>query len=124
MPAMAVFAAGLRKEGDAPAGAEAEVKLPPQAAARAEQTTANLPFFVGRIVPSFMSYVPDVDALAALSDRLVLAAGEESVDELTYRPAALLAERFGTELQHFPGGHIGLTTHSAEFGDVLRKVLG
>ncbi|MFI8504135.1 alpha/beta fold hydrolase [Streptomyces sp. NPDC085524] len=122
MPAMAVFAEGLRKDG-ATAGQKAEAGLPSQAAARAERTMANLPYFVGRIVPGFMSYVPDTDRLAALSDRLVLACGQDSRGELAYRPAALLAERFGRELVHFPGGHTGLTTHPTEFGELLRKTL-
>ncbi|MFF3861282.1 alpha/beta fold hydrolase [Streptomyces sp. NPDC002209] len=120
MPAMAVFAAGLKKAGDS-TEQKAETKLPPQAAARVERTMANLPFFVGRIVPSFMSYAPDTHGLEALSDRLVLACGQDSRGELPYRPAALLAERLGTELLHFPGGHTGLTTHPAEFGELLAK---
>ncbi|MFJ8014906.1 alpha/beta fold hydrolase [Streptomyces sp. NPDC096339] len=123
MPAMAVFAEGLKKEGATAAEPEAEVTLPPQAAARAERTMANLPYFVGRIVPAFMSYAPDTDRLAALSDRLVLACGQDSRGELAYRPAAFLAERLGTGLLHFPGGHTGLTTHPAEFGELLRKAL-
>ncbi|MEV0416442.1 alpha/beta fold hydrolase [Streptomyces sp. NPDC050448] len=120
MPAMAVFAAGLKKDGDT-TEPKAEVTLPPQAAARAEQTMANLPYFIGRIVPSFMSYTPDIHRLETLSDRLVLAGGQDSRGELPYRPAALLAERLGTELLHFPGGHTGLTTHPTEFGERLRK---
>ncbi|MGW4509870.1 alpha/beta fold hydrolase [Streptomyces sp. NPDC004436] len=127
MPAMAVFAAGLKKD-DAPpvapkAETEAEIELPPQAAARARQTMADLPYFVGRIVPSFMSYTPDIHRLAALSDRLVLACGQDSHGELPYRPAAFLAEHLGTELLRFPGGHTGLTTHPAEFADLLRETL-
>ncbi|MFJ2639862.1 alpha/beta fold hydrolase [Streptomyces sp. NPDC087511] len=120
MPAMAVFAEGLKKDGDTDEP-KAEIELPPQAAARAERTIANLPYFVGRIVPSFMSYTPDMDRLEALSDQLVLAGGQESSGELAYRPAALLAVRLGTQLLHFPGGHIGLTTHPAQFGELLRK---
>ncbi|KPC61613.1 alpha/beta fold hydrolase [Streptomyces chattanoogensis] len=122
MPAMAVFAAGLKKDGDT-TEPKAELKLPPQAAARAERTMANLPYFVGRIVPSFMSYAPDIRRLEALSDQLVLACGHDSRGELPYRPAALLAERLGTELVHFAGGHTGLTTHPVEFGELLRKAL-
>ncbi|SCF66100.1 alpha/beta fold hydrolase [Streptomyces sp. Ncost-T10-10d] len=122
MPAMAVFAAGLKKDGDT-IEPKAEIELPPQAAARAEQTMANLPYFVGRIVPSFMSYSPDMNRLGALSDQLVLAGGQDSRGELAYCPAALLAERLGMELLHFPGGHIGLTTHPAQFGELLRKAL-
>ncbi|WP_182904035.1 alpha/beta fold hydrolase [Microbispora sp. H10830] len=123
MPAAAVFAAGLRRPGADPVDVKAVTELPPQAAARAERTMADMPYFLGRIVPSFMAYTPDVDRLEALSDRLVLAAGADSQGELPYRPAAFLAERFGTELVHFPGGHTGLTTHPAEFGELLRKVL-
>ncbi|MFF1542633.1 alpha/beta fold hydrolase [Streptomyces sp. NPDC058291] len=122
VPAMTVFAAGLNEGGDSTA-AEAEIELPPQAAARAERTMGDLPYFVGRIVPGFMSYTPDVNRLASLADRLVLAGGQDSRGELTYRPAALLAERLGVPLLHFPGGHIGLTTHAAEFGELLRKAL-
>ncbi|MEV5238021.1 alpha/beta hydrolase [Streptomyces cinnamoneus] len=120
MPAMTVFAAGLKKDGDT-AGPKAPTTLPPQAAARAEQTMANLPYFVGRIVPSFMAYAPDTQRLQALSDRLVLACGQDSHGELPYRAAAFLAERLSVDLLHYPGGHTGLTTHPAAFGELLRK---
>lgn len=120
MPAMTVFAAGLTKDGGT-TGPTAGTRLPPQAAARAERTMADLPYFVGRIVPSFMSYAPDLRRLEALSHRLVLACGQDSRGELPYRPAAFLAERLGTHLLHFPGGHTGLTTHPAEFGEALGK---
>ncbi|MER7465361.1 alpha/beta hydrolase [Streptomyces sp. NPDC097981] len=121
MPAMALFADGLKKDGDAAPRPKAELRLPPQAAARAEQTMADLPFFLGRIVPAFMSHGPDIHRLEPLKDRLVLACGEDSRGELLYRPAAFLAECLGTELLHFPGGHTGLTTHTTEFGALLRK---
>ncbi|MGR6917554.1 alpha/beta fold hydrolase [[Actinomadura] parvosata] len=99
------------------------VELPPQAAARAERTLADLPYFLGRIVPGFMAYVPDLERLRTLSDRLVLAAGEDSRGELPHRAAACLAGRLGTEFVLFPGGHVGLTTHPVGFGALLRKVL-
>ncbi|MBT2452977.1 alpha/beta hydrolase [Streptomyces sp. ISL-43] len=120
MPAMAVFAAGLKKDGGA-TEPKPEMKLPPQAAARAERTMTNLPYFVERIVPSFMAYGPDINRLEALSNRLVLACGQDSHGELPNRAATFLAEALGTKLQHFPGGHTGLTTHPAEFAEVLRK---
>ncbi|MFF3642960.1 alpha/beta fold hydrolase [Streptomyces sp. NPDC002564] len=136
MPAMTVFAAGLRGDGDsvsprpqdeddeaaAPAQDDAPT-LPPGAAARAERTKAGLPYFVGRIVPAFMSYAPDLRLLEKRSDRLVLAGGEDSRGELPHRSVAFLAERLGAELRHFPGGHVGLTTHPAGFGEALRRAL-
>ncbi|WP_371619412.1 alpha/beta fold hydrolase [Streptomyces sp. NBC_00454] len=127
MPALAVFAAGLKAAGDTgDTGGpqpEPELRLPPRAAARAEQTMAGLPYFVGRIVPAFMSYTPDLHRLQALSHRLVLAGGQDSHGELPYRSAEFLAERLGEQLLHFPGGHTGLTTHPAEFAELLRKAL-
>ncbi|MFI0714729.1 alpha/beta fold hydrolase [Streptomyces inhibens] len=123
MPAMAEFAAGLRKDGDTTEPPKAELTLPPQAAARAERTMANLPYFLGSIVPNFMAYAPDGHRLKELSDRLVLAGGQDSRGELPYRSAAFLAEQLGTEFRRFPGGHTGLTTHPAEFGELLREAL-
>ncbi|MFI6518150.1 alpha/beta fold hydrolase [Spirillospora sp. NPDC050679] len=122
MHAMQAFTTGL-KENDHSTGPKPEVKLSPQAVERIERSMVNMPHFIGRIVPSFMSYTPDIPRLEALSHRLVLACGEDSRGELPYRPAASLAERFGADLVHFPGGHVGLTTHPAEFGELLRKTL-
>ncbi|MGI5171587.1 alpha/beta fold hydrolase [Spirillospora sp. CA-253888] len=122
MRAMQAFTTGL-KENDRSTGPKPEVRLPPQAIARIERSMVNMPHFIGRVVPSFMSYTPDIARLETLSDRLVLACGEDSRGELPYRPAASLAERFGMDLVHFPGGHVGLTTHPAEFGELLRKAL-
>lgn len=120
VPAMAAFAAGLKKDDD-PTKPKAEIKLPPRAAARAGQTMADLPYFVERIAPGFMSYAPDIHRLQTLSDRLVLACGQDWQGELPHRAAAFLAQRLGTELQYFPGGHIGLTTYPARFSELLRK---
>ncbi|MGA4846825.1 alpha/beta fold hydrolase [Streptomyces sp. G5(2025)] len=122
MPAMAVFAAGLKKEGDS-SGPESGLELPPQAAARAERTMGDLPYFVGRIVPSFMAYAPDLHRLSSLSDRLVLARGRDSEGELPCRATAFLAGRLGVPLQRFPGGHVGLTTHPVEYGEFLAASL-
>ncbi|WP_399920478.1 alpha/beta fold hydrolase [Streptomyces kanamyceticus] len=118
MPAMSVFATGLKEDGEATAP-EAELRLPPRAAARAERTMAGLPYFVGRIVPSFMAYAPDVHRMSSLTDRLVLARGRDSAGELPCRAAAFLAGRLGVPFQHFPGGHVGLTTHPVEYGEAL-----
>lgn len=127
-PAMAVFAAGLSEasggaEGDGGARPGSGPALPPRAAARAERTMADLPYFIGRIVPRFMRYVPDVPLLETLTDRLVIACGRDSRGQLPHRAAACLAGRLGREPEYFPGGHVGLTTHPAEFGERLRKLL-
>lgn len=107
----------------APQEAQQPPALSPEAAARVERTMSNMPFFLRRIVPTFMSHTPDLARLAALSDHLTLAAGEDSPGELTYRPAAWLANHLGTDLLHFPGGHVGLTTHPTEFATLLHETL-
>ncbi|MFF8833278.1 alpha/beta fold hydrolase [Streptomyces sp. NPDC015131] len=128
-PAMAEFARGLAAPGgddrDTAGAPEPglEVALPPQAAARAERTMANLPYFVGGIVPPFMSYLPDVERLKRHAHRLVLAAGRDARGEVPHRAAEALAGRLGVDLRHFPGGHTGLTTHPAEFGALLGATL-
>ncbi|MGW4893077.1 alpha/beta fold hydrolase [Kitasatospora sp. NPDC004240] len=124
-PAMSLFGEGLRRGGTVAAAAQPGTgpgtALPPQAAARTERTMAGLPYFLGRIVPAFMAYTPDVDRLRSLTDRLVLAVGEDSRGELPYRPAALLAQTLGVPLLHFPGGHVGLSTHPDAFGERLAQ---
>jgi pimeloyl-ACP methyl ester carboxylesterase len=118
--AASAFAAGLRRPGE-----EGPVTAPPpRAAARPEQEMANMAYFLGRVVPGFMAYVPDLDRLTAVSDHLVVAGGTDSRGELPHRAAACLADRVGAEFAHFPGGHVGLTTHPAEFAALLRTALG
>jgi pimeloyl-ACP methyl ester carboxylesterase len=81
---------------------------------------------------SLTTYEPDVDALRRTAVRLVLAAGEESDGILTSRAAQALAERIGSEVVIFPGGHGGFMGGEygqepgkpAEFAAKLREVLG
>jgi pimeloyl-ACP methyl ester carboxylesterase len=52
-------------------------------------------------------YEPDLDALAALGDRLVIAAGEDSGQQLAARGGYTVAARLGSEIAIFPKGHGG-----------------
>jgi pimeloyl-ACP methyl ester carboxylesterase len=77
-------------------------------------------------------YEPDFDALRAASTRIVLAAGVESEGILASRGAFAVAERLGTEVVLFPGGHNGFMGgeygqqpgEPEAFGAKLREVLG
>lgn len=53
------------------------------------------------------AYRPDVEALRSTTTRVVVAAGIESKDLLTWRTSAALAEALGTELSVFPSHHGG-----------------
>jgi pimeloyl-ACP methyl ester carboxylesterase len=75
-------------------------------------------------------YQPDFDALAKASDRIVVAAGEESTDELAHRGAQAVAERLGTTPVRFPSNHggflgdeYGMPGKPTEFAARLREVL-
>ncbi|MFD9407882.1 alpha/beta fold hydrolase [Streptomyces sp. NPDC059989] len=98
--------------------------LPPRAAAMISRLGANFPVFLEHELRQFTAYLPDEAALAPVSDRLVLAVGEETRGHLPYRPAAALAGRLGGTVTEFPGGHSGYTDRPREFGQRLLDVLG
>jgi pimeloyl-ACP methyl ester carboxylesterase len=52
-------------------------------------------------------YEPDVEALAALGDRLVIGTGEDSGQQLAARGGHTVAARLGLEVATFPKGHGG-----------------
>ncbi|MEV7009139.1 alpha/beta hydrolase [Streptosporangium sp. NPDC051022] len=96
--------------------------LPPRAAEMMTRLMANAPIMMEHELRQFTSYLPDMTALGAAGDRLVLAAGRESRGHLPYRPAAVLAERLGVELVEFPGAH-SFTDAPEEFAGRLTEVL-
>ncbi len=107
-----------------PPGAE----LPPHVAATMKRMAGNQDLFFAHEVLPFTRYVPDLPRLSAHKDRIVLAGGHDSREQLAgqlaYRPAALLAERFGTQVVDFPGDHGGYGAQPAAFAAKLREVLG
>jgi pimeloyl-ACP methyl ester carboxylesterase len=77
------------------------------------------------------TYEPDFEALERAPTRIVFAAGEESEGILASRGAYAAAERLGSEVVIFPGGHGGFMGGEygqepgkpAEFAAKLREVL-
>lgn len=75
-------------------------------------------------------YQLDFDAVRAAPTRVVIAAGVESEGQLTYRAAAEVARRLGTELVIFPshhggflGGEYGQSGDPDAFAAKLREIL-
>lgn len=75
-------------------------------------------------------FEPDVEALLAAPTRIVLAGGEESVDQMANRGAHAVAALLGTEVVVFPSHHGGFVGGDGpwagkpvEFGARLREVL-
>ncbi len=107
-----------------PPGAE----LPPHVAATMKRMAGNQDLFIAHELLPFTHYVPDLPRLSAHKDRIVLAGGHDSREQLAgqsaYRPAVWLAERFGTQVVDFPGDHGGYGAQPAAFAAKLREVLG
>jgi pimeloyl-ACP methyl ester carboxylesterase len=83
-----------------------------------------------RNMPACNAYVPDYAALAALGDRVRVAVGADSAQEVAARGGHGLAERLGLEVDVFPSHHAGFTAaeghypgQPAAFAARLREVL-
>ena len=83
-----------------------------------------------RNMPSCNEYEPDLDALRALGDRLVIAVGAESGEELAARGGRSVAAQVGIEPVVFPsnhggflGGEYGQQGDPDAFAAKLREVL-
>jgi hypothetical protein len=111
---------GLADGGELPAGAAAMIG---RMNATIDRMHANAGFFLAHELRQFSSFVPDIDALQAVRDRVILATGRDSAALLPGRPAAVLTGRLGSKVAAFPGGHAGYATDPADFAVRLAGVL-
>jgi pimeloyl-ACP methyl ester carboxylesterase len=88
----------------------------------AEEVATSDRFFRHGLLPIAL-YDADIDALQAAPSRIIVAGGMASRGEFPQRTAVALAQRLGTELVEFPGGHVGFISDAHEFVRVLRGVL-
>jgi len=90
---------------------------PPDAVATSER------FFGHGLLPIAL-YQPDFSALqAAAPARVIAAGGTTSRGQFAWRTAAAFAQRLGTPLVDFPGGHGGFISDARDFATVLRRAL-
>ncbi|TMM37838.1 MAG: alpha/beta hydrolase [Actinobacteria bacterium] len=118
--AMRAFAAGVGLEVPQP---PPDAALPPHVVELLERVRANQAYFLEHELRQYAALLPDPGLLREHVDRLVLGVGEESAGTLPYRPAPVLAQRLGTGVAEFPGGHLGYLTHPARFADRLAELL-
>jgi len=106
---MAHFIAVVSHEGEFPDGfADQPAPDPAMFGMPAEDDgTRTDPLMGSNNLITTPCYEPDFDALRAASTRIVMAAGEESEGIMAGRGALGVAERLGTEVVIFPGGHNG-----------------
>ncbi|GAA0370024.1 alpha/beta hydrolase [Actinoallomurus spadix] len=83
----------------------------------------NDAFFLAHAMRPFTRHVPDLTALEAIPERVVMAGGEDSRTYAVHRPAVALARRLGHRPVLFPGGHMGYAKHPVAFAGRLAEVL-
>ena len=128
-PALAKFIQFVMLDGavpegylDGPAPDPAMFGLP-----TADDGSRTDPLF--RNMPATLAFVPDVAALQARGDRLVIAAGAESGETIPARAARAVAAIIGIPATEFPSNHGGFTeqpgfpSDPAGFAARLREVL-
>ncbi len=98
-----------------PAGTERQPASP--------EVVATSERFFGHGLLTIALYEPDFSALRGVGSRVVVAGGTTSKGEFPQRTAVALAERLGTPITEFPGGHTGFISDSREFAAVLRRIL-
>jgi clorobiocin biosynthesis protein CloN7 len=79
-------------------------------------------FFGHGLLPIAL-YQPDFSALQEAPARVIVAGGTTSNGEFAWRTADALAQRLGTPLVDFPGGHGGFVSDAREFAAVLLGTL-
>lgn len=70
----------------------------------------NAELFLAHGLRQTSAFLPDIPTLRKGSPRIVVAAGDDSENQIAYRTAVALAERLCTSLVRFPGDHGGFMT--------------
>jgi len=84
---------------------------------------ANAEFLFTHGLDMYDRYQPDMVAMTAVASHLVIAGGRTGREFAGYRAAAGWAQRLGTPIVEFPGGHVGYRSHPKAFAERLREVL-
>jgi clorobiocin biosynthesis protein CloN7 len=87
------------------------------------QAVATSERFFGHGLLPITLYQPEISALQAAPARVMVAGGTTSKGQFSWRTAVALAERLGTPMVDFPGGHGGFASDVKDFAAVLRRTL-
>ncbi len=113
----------FRREGVEPALRELQPLFGNRSAPPLPECLDNHAFFLAHLLLPFTRFVPDLAALAASADRIVVAGGRDSRGDPVHRPAVALAARLGRRPVEFPGGHVGYAKDPDAFAARLVEVL-
>ncbi len=108
---------------------QADIELPPGAVEymfggdRDPQAVADERRWFAHEMRETTHWQPDLDALRAVADRIVIGIGEESTGQECDRTSRALGALLGIEPTLFPGDHTGFAEDPAAFEPRLREVL-
>jgi pimeloyl-ACP methyl ester carboxylesterase len=100
-----------------------EVFLNMFAGDRSPQDIASEKYFYLHELRGTAGWTPDLDALRATSDKLIIGIGEASTGQFCDRTSRALAGELKIEPTMFPGGHGGFMQDTAAFADRFREVI-
>lgn len=114
-PAMAKFIALVMQPGPLPADYLDRPAPDPAAFGMGAEDDGDRTNPLMRNMPACNAYVPDYTALAALGERLRVAVGADSGQEVAARGGYGLAQRLGRKVDVFPSHHAGFTSAEGDF---------
>jgi pimeloyl-ACP methyl ester carboxylesterase len=116
-----VEAVGLGALARPPTGGPVPAELAPLL----DRMADNRAFWFAHEFEQYPAWRLDLDALAAVADRIVLARGRDSRDRgaMPSLPNLALGRLLGRPVVDLPGGHVGYAEHPAEFAEELERLL-
>jgi pimeloyl-ACP methyl ester carboxylesterase len=121
--AMGTFGRAVEEGGPKYSEQQQQGQASPEQAAMMQRMMSNFDFFLAHEIRAIGAYVPDIPALKATRDRIVIAGGKSSGEQGAYRAARALADAIGIELTYFEGGHGGFGASDDAFAQRLRESL-
>jgi acetyltransferase/esterase len=88
-----------------------------------EYTASNTRYWMEHELRQYPRVELDLAALAAHAERIVLAGGRDSQNQLPYQPNRVLEKLLGCEIVNLPGGHLGFLSSPSEFAKALIDAL-
>jgi pimeloyl-ACP methyl ester carboxylesterase len=88
-----------------------------------EYTLSNATYWMEHELRQYPRVELDLAALTANTERIVLAGGRDSHDQVAYQPNKVFASVLGLNIVDFPGGHLGFVSTPAEFAKELMDAL-
>jgi pimeloyl-ACP methyl ester carboxylesterase len=122
-PAMAKFGAVVEEGGPKYSEEMQKNPAPPEAQEMIGRMMGNFDLFIGHELRPIGAYVPDLDTLRSMTNRIVSAAGKDSGEQGASRAAIALAAALGIDVTYLPGAHGGWGSDSQEFANRVHEAL-